>query len=352
MKRTEQHSNQWRAFLSLVRRHFLVFFNDIPTRIFTLRVPLAIFAVYVVFLRPREIDQIKSFRITNVDGLTREILNGEQREPLLHRIYGIADCWRISGVLAVSCITVSLNSNYIVVRDKERKISMDFVSSPILPRTISFSYRVFNWLVTFIINVLVYFICLIYLAAYGAYRISFVDFLAIIGIILLSALSASLLTYFICSFIQREAVRSPIVAIVSAGVGFLIGAYRPSNRGPKYIDEITMFFPGTYSAGLFRNYFRTRPINLLTQQFSSPGYERFYPLVKELTNEFSLTLNFFGHEVSPMIQVWVIFIFSGIFLALDIIFSSRNALNFLKKKKKKKKNKKETNASFSSKENG
>ena len=260
MKRNESYSSQWRAFLSLVRRHFLVFLKDVPTRIFTLMVPLAIFAVYVVFLRPMEIDEIKNFRVTNVHGLTLERLKGEQREPLRHRIYGIADCWMISGVLAVSCITVSLNSNYIVVRDKERKISMDFVSSPILPRTISFSYRIFNWIVTFRINLIVYFICLIYLAAYGAYRISFVDFLAVIGVILLSSLSASALTYFICSFIQREAVRSPIVAIVSAGVGFLIGAYRPSNRGPKYINEITRFFPGTYSAGLLRNYFRTRPI--------------------------------------------------------------------------------------------
>ena len=144
MKRNESYSSQWRAFLSLVRRHFLVFLKDVPTRIFTLMVPLAIFAVYVVFLRPMEIDEIKNFRVTNVHGLTLERLQGEQREPLRHRIYGIADCWMISGVLAVSCITVSLNSNYIVVRDKERKISMDFVSSPILPRTISFSYRLFK----------------------------------------------------------------------------------------------------------------------------------------------------------------------------------------------------------------
>lgn len=340
MKRNESYSSQWRAFLSLVRRHFLVFLKDVPTRIFTLMVPLAIFAVYVVFLRPMEIDEIKNFRVTNVHGLTLERLQGEQREPLRHRIYGIADCWMISGVLAVSCITVSLNSNYIVVRDKERKISMDFVSSPILPRTISFSYRIFNWIVTFRINLIVYFICLIYLAAYGAYRISFVDFLAVIGVILLSSLSASALTYFICSFIQREAVRSPIVAIVSAGVGFLIGAYRPSNRGPKYINEITRFFPGTYSSGLLRNYFRTRPIERLTAQFSQPGFEVFLPLVKELTNEFSLTLSFFGHSVSPFRMMWVIFIFTGIFLALDIVFSSRNALNFLTAKKKNKNKKK------------
>lgn len=335
MKRDKVYTNQWRAFLSLLERHFLVFLKDIPTRIFTLRVPLAIFAVYVVFLRPREVGQIKSFRIQNVNGLTEERLKGEQREPLRHRIYGIADCWMISGVLAVSCITVSLNSNYIVVRDKERKTSMDFVSSPILPRTISFSYRAFNWFVTFFRNVIVYLICLIYLGIYGAYRISARDFFAIIGVLLLSTLSSSTLTYFICSFIQREAIRSPIVAIVSAAVGFLIGAYRPSNRGPKYIDQITRFFPGTYSAGLLRNYFRSVPIQKLTFQFSQPGYEPFLPLVKQLTDEFSLTLSFFGLEVSPFARTWVLFIFSGIFLVLDIIFSSRNALNFLAAKKKK-----------------
>lgn len=338
--RNEKYPNQYRTFFALVRRHLLVFFKDVPTRIFTLMVPLAIFAVYAVFLRPREIDQIKDFLVNNVDGVTREVLESKQREPLLHRIYGIADCWMISGVLAVSCITVSLNSNYIVVRDKERKISRDFVSSPILPRTISFSYLVFNCIVTFMINVLVFFLSQIYLAAYGAYRISFLDFLAIIGIILLSSLSASTLTYFICSFIQREAVRSPIVAIVSAGVGFLIGAYRPSNRGPKYIGEVTRFFPGTYSAGLFRNYFMNRPVSLLTEQFSQAEYEVFKPLIGALTGEFSLTLSFFGRIVSPLTRRGVVFIFIGIFLVLDIIFSSRNALNFLQSRKKGKKKEK------------
>ena len=327
--------NQPKAFWSLTKRHLLVFLKNVPSVIFTLMVPLTVLAVYIVFLRPMEIAQIKQTLIAN--GIIYDTAT-EAGELFLHGVYGIADTWMISGVLSVSCITVSLNANVVLVRDKEREIAKDFISSPILPTTIVSSYFLFNLIVTFVTNLIVYFICLIYLACYGAYMITLLDFFAIIGVILYSSVSASLLMFFICSFITTESVMSPIVAIVSAAVGFLIGAFLPSGTGPVYIEYVTMFFPGTYSTGLFRNYFMRNPLAQLKKapELSSEAGQKF---VENLENQFSLNLNFFGHRVNPTVMSLVILLFITVFAVLCCVFSSKNYMNFsrkisLKKKKK------------------
>ncbi len=338
MNKHEKHlPHQMGVFVSLTKRHLMVFFKNIPTVIFTLMVPVAIFAVYVIFLRQLETSTIKEA----LDGMikaqstsTLEI-GSDAYKDVLSKVYGIADCWMIAGVLAVSCITVSLNTNYIVVRDKESGVNRDFISSPIDSRVTVASYFVFNVIVTFLINFIVYLICLIYLLIYGAYMITFVDFWAIIGVLLLSTISASLITFFICSFIHTEAVLSPIVAIFSAAVGFLVGAYLPANMGPKYIGYITTFFPGTYSVGLLRNYFLTAPIKQLALSLSPYGLDS---LIEELQAQFSLNIDFFGNLVSPSIMWIVLVIFSGIFGALNLIFADKNFLRITFSKKKKKKN--------------
>ncbi len=341
MKKEKQQSklsNQGFVFYSLTKRHLLVFFKNIPTVIFTLMVPLAILAVYIIFLRQLETTSIKQ-ALDDIIRQNNSILGMESHvdeyNEIVRKVYGIADCWMVSGVLAVSCITVSLNANYIVVRDKESLVTRDFVSSPIHPNIIVASYFTFNVIVTFMVNFIVYLVCLLILYLYGAYMISILDFFSILGILLLSTVSASLIMFFICSFIKSDSVMSPIVAIVSAGVGFLIGAYLPSNFGPKYIGYITTFFPGTYSVGLLRNYFMTTPLSLLSKKLEEYGISG---VVETLSDQFALNIDFFGKEITPGFMVLVIFIFIVIFAVLNLIFSNRNFFHFTLPFKKKKEN--------------
>ena len=152
-----ERPNQLAIMLTMVKRNLKVYFKNVPIVIFTLMVPLAVLAVYALFLRPMEAQQIRSaLEQFNI------ILKPEQNPDdldFLKKIYGIADCWMMSGVLAVSCITVSLNSNYIMVKDKENDANKDMLSSPISPRTIMFSYFLFNFLVTFLVIFIVFLLC-------------------------------------------------------------------------------------------------------------------------------------------------------------------------------------------------
>ena len=108
-----ERPNQFAIMLTMVKRNLKVYFKNVPIVIFTLMVPLAVLAVYALFLRPMEAQQIRSaLEQFNI------ILKPEQNPDdldFLKKIYGIADCWMMSGVLAVSCITVSLDSPYIMV---------------------------------------------------------------------------------------------------------------------------------------------------------------------------------------------------------------------------------------------
>ncbi len=119
---------------------------------------------------------------------------------------------------------------------------------------------------------------------------------------------------------------------MSAAVGFLIGAYLPNSMMPEGVQMLTTFFPGTYSAGLFRNYFMTHPIERLLQDPRVSGNTDF---INALTSQFSLNINFFGNDVPPSIMALVIFAFSGIFLILNLAFASRNFIKVGHNSKKK-----------------
>lgn len=326
-KQANNFKNQVLVTIALTKRHFLVFIKNAPTVLFTLMVPMVILVVYALFLRPMELNQIKPLLPEQLIANTEDV----------RKVYGLVDTWMFSGVLAVSCITVSLNTCCIQVQDKEKGVSKDFISSPIRSSSIMLSYFFFNMLVTFAVNLIVYFICLIYLVCYGAFLITASDFFAIIGIILFSTISASLITFFICSFIKNESVLSAMLAIFSAAIGFLIGAYLPSSMLPKGITFLTTFFPGTYSAGLFRNYFMSSQVSqledLLNSKYASYGANE---IIENIKSSFSFNLNFFGEDVPPTSMVFAISVFIVIFLVLNLVFSSSKYLNLSKVKLPKK----------------
>lgn len=328
--------NQLSAFASLTKRHLKVFFKNIPTVIFTMMVPLTIFAVYLIFLRQVQLEQIQNF-YSGYASLSEEMQN---------KISALADSWMISGVLGVSCVTVSMNCQYIMVKDKENMLNRDMISSPINPNVIMFSYFAFNIIVTFLINLLVFFISLIVLVCYGAYLISILDFFALIGVLLYSTITAALFSFLVASFVNTEAVMSPIIAICCAAIGFLIGAYLPNNMMPSYINNLTGFFPGTYSVGLFRNFLMHGQVEQILANGSIADSDSLISALGEQFNIFQneaggvyVSVSFFGLPINSGNMVLVMFIFIVAFLIADLIvlhFKKFCALNKTALKKVKK----------------
>lgn len=325
----EGRPKQTRIFFALTKRHLMVYFKNVPIVFFTLMVPLAILLVYALFLRPMEIGQIKD--IIKEYGIALDSSNPADADTL-KKIYGIADSWMMAGVLSVSCITVSLNTNYIMVSDKEHDVNKDMLSSPISSKTIMFSYFAFNIIITLIVIFTVYVICLLWLVFYNAFLITAGDFFLILAVLIMSIISASLMNFFIASFIKTDSVLSTVVAIFSAVVGFLIGAYLPNSMMPKSIRTVTAFFPGTYSTAMLRNYFMRNPLEKLA---ALPVFKNNPKFIDELSSMFGFNVDFFGINVQRQTMFLVILAFIGIFLLLNICFTSNNMFNGLVRNVKK-----------------
>ena len=102
---------------------------------------------------------------------------------------------------------------------------------------------------------------------------------------------------------------------------------------PKGIALLTTFFPGTYSAGLFRNYFMSSQVNQLENLLNTKYASVSKDVVENIKSNFSFDLDFFGTNVTPNAMALAIVVFIIIFLVLNLIFSSSKYLNMGKVKK-------------------
>lgn len=317
----EVHENHNpRVYLTLVRRHFKVFFKNKIGVVFALLVPMITLILYVVFLRKLQVDAIDSNigQVIDPSRVTQGIKDGAHL---------LADGWMLSGIVAVSCISVSLNTCTIMINDRLSGVSKDFVSSPISRRSINASYIIFNILATFLITFCVLLVSYLYLGAKGGFHISVGHTFLLIPILLLSVVSASLITCFLASFLTSYNTYNSISVIVSSASGFLIGAFMPVSMLPEIAQKVPLFFPGTYSAGLLRTFclqgyydsFRNYLFNV--EHFTWDEIDR---ITQQLNDKLSMNINFFGSEVTPGYMALAIFIFAMFFIILNILFLDRN----------------------------
>lgn len=102
--------------LSLIKRNIKLFFKDKGLVIGALVGPIILIVLYFTFLNDVYRDTFKSFIPEGTSNkIINDIVNGEL----------------ISSILAVSCITVSFCSNFLMVRDKVNNARSDLLVSPV-----------------------------------------------------------------------------------------------------------------------------------------------------------------------------------------------------------------------------
>jgi len=317
---------------SLTLRHLKMFFKNKLAFFFSLLVPLITLVIYILFLRDLEFQ--------SVDGVLKTY-NLTGNELVIGQAHSLVDSWMLSGILAVSCITVSLNSCLIIITDRETGSNRDFVSSPISRSVINISYFLFNIIVTAIIIFVLLVVCLIYLGSVGSFYLSFANVMAVILCSIVSIISASLITVFVVSFVHSGAVFNSLIAIISASIGFLVGAYMPVSMLPDSVKYLCVFFPGTYSAGIFRNYFLQDQFIELMSVLRSTGVPdtTIIQMVKDLEANFTMNVSFFGHELDVPMMYLCLFVGILLFVILNLFFADRNLRAGLTGKRKRRKKK-------------
>ena len=298
------------ALFSMIKRNCKVFFKDKGMFFTSLITPIILLVLYATFLKNVYVD---SFSSSIPDGVNVDdkIING--------MVGGVL----ISSLLAVVCVTVAYCTNVILVRDKVSGARRDFLMTPVKKSIMGLSYFIASAISTLIIAFVTLTIGLIYIACMGWFLSVGDVFLIILDVIILS-LFGTAISSIINYFLNTNGQVSAVGTIVSAGYGFLCGAYMPISSFGKGLQSVLSFLPGTYGTSLIRNHF----LNGVCDEMSNQGFPN--EVIKGIKDSIDCNLYFFDNSVSIGAMYGVIV---GAVVLLIAIYILINAINPIRKKK-------------------
>lgn len=290
---------------ALIRRNSKVFFKDKGMFFTSLITPLILLVLYATFLAKVYQDSFTSYM---PEGFTvpKEVINGLVGGQL------------VSSLLAVSCVTVAFCSNLLMVLDKVSGARRDLTMGPVKSSVLSLSYFVASGVVTLIISYVAFGACLIYLYMEGWYLTGLDLVFLALDIFLLSLFGTALSSVVNCN-LSTNGQASAVGTIVTAGYGFICGAYMPISNFGEGLQKVISFLPGTYGTSLLRNH-AMRGVYEEMERLDLPA-----EIVENMKKSLDCNLYFFEKQVSiPM--MYVIMVVSTVILILVYI-----AMNAMKK---------------------
>lgn len=286
-----------KAVISLMNRNRKLFFRDKGMFFSALITPFILIVLYATFLAKVYKD---SFISVFPEGfmIAEKLIDGTVASQL------------VAALLAVSCVTVTFCVNLTMVQDKVNGARKDFNVSPISRSRIYLGYFLATVLNSLLVNGLALVIGLLYIGKMGWY-LSFVDVLWIIIDEILLVLFGSTLSSIISYPLTTQGQMSAVGTIVSAGYGFICGAYMPISNFGSGLQKALSYLPGTYGTSLIKNH-------MLRGVFEKMESEK---LPQELITAIRETLDcnpqFHGNVVNT---TQMILIMSGSIVVLGAIF--------------------------------
>lgn len=226
--------------LALTRRNIKLFFRDKGMFFTSLITPLILLVLYATFLGNVYRD---SFLANLPQGMVLQ-------ESLVD---GFVGGQLISSILAVSCVTVSFCSNFLMVQDKANGCIRDMTIAPVRSAVLSVSYYLATLISSLLICLVAAGICLGYVAAVGWYMTAGDVVLLLLDVVLL-VLFGTALSSIINYFLSTQGQISAVGTIISSGYGFICGAYMPISSFGEGLQKVISFLPGTYGTALVRNH--------------------------------------------------------------------------------------------------
>lgn len=211
-------------------------------------------------------------------------------------------------------IQLDFCSNFLMVQDKANGTIRDLRISPVKSATLSLSYYTATLFSTLIICFAATGICLTYVAIVG-WNMSLADIFFLFLDILLLVLFGTALSSIINFFLSTQGQISAVGTIISAGYGFICGAYMPISSFGKGLQKIISFLPGTYGTSLIRNHTMQGALAEIQNQ----GIP--IVIIEKLKDSLDCNLYFFGSQVNIgtmyMILGITILVLIGIYILLN-----------------------------------
>ena len=292
----------------LVRRNTKLFFKDKGMFFTSLITPGILLLLYSTFLGNV---YKNSFIALMPEGVTlsNEILNGVVGGQL------------ISSILAVSCVTVAVSCNMLMVQDKASGGLKDLTMTPVKNSSLALGYYFATLISTLIICYAATSLCLVYIAITGWYM-SLADVLLLFIDIFLLVMFGTALSSVINFFLSTQGQIAAVSTIVSSCYGFICGAYMPISQFSPGLQKAVSLLPGTYGTALVR----THSLRGVFGEMKEIGVPQ--EILDEMGKSVDINVYFFGDRVSVgtmfVILGGAVAALVGIYVLLNVFLKKKN----------------------------
>lgn len=264
---------------ALVRRNTKLYFKDKGMFFTSLITPLILLVLYGTFL-------------SNVyEEIFRDALEAAGATVPDKLIGGCVGGQLVSSLLAVSCVTVAFCSNLLMVQDKITGARQDLTIAPVKNSTLALGYYLSTLCSTLLICFITAGVCLGYLGLVGWYLIPG-DAAAVFADVALLVLFGTALSSCVNFALSTNGQASAVGTIVSAGYGFVCGAYMPISQFSPGLQKVISFLPGTYGTSLLRNH----ALRGVFAEMEIRGFPA--EVVEAIRDSVDCNLYFFGNKVA------------------------------------------------------
>lgn len=268
------------GFGSLTKRGLKLFFKDKGMLFSSLITPIILLVLYITFLAKVYNDSfVSSLEAAHFSDFPQELIDATVGGQLF------------SSLLAVCCITVAFCCNMIMVQDKVSGARKDLMLTPVKRSTLALSYYLSTFISTFIICLIAEGASFIYLASVGWY-LSVGDILLALLDVFLLVMFGTALSSIVNFFLKSQGQISSVGTVVSAGYGFICGAYMPISQFGEGLQKVLSFLPGTYGTALIRSH----SLNGVFREMSALGFPD--EVVEGIKKSIDCSVYFFGNKVT------------------------------------------------------
>ena len=288
---------------ALVCRNRKLFFKDKGMLFSSMITPAILIVLYATFLANVYKDSFVS-ATKDMIALSDKVINGTVAAQLA------------AALLAVSCVTVTFCVNLTMVQDRASGARKDFDVSPVSKTKIYIGYFLSTVLNSLMVNGTALALCLLYILKMGWYM-SVSDVIFVIMDMIILVLFGSTLSSIVSYPLKTQGQLSAVGTIVSAGYGFVCGAYMPISNFSSGLQKALSYLPGTYGTSLVKNHM----LNGVYKEMADTGLPS--EAVTAIRNTLDCNPVFRGHVVGVsqmyLIMAGSILVFGAAYLLIIMI---------------------------------
>ena len=229
-----------KTLFALIGRNRKLFFRDKGMLFSALITPMILIVLYATFLANVYKDSFQSALPEFMD-VSEKLINGTVASQLA------------AALLAVSCVTVTFCVNLTMIQDRANGSRKDFNVAPVKKPVIYLGYFFSTVLNSLMVTVLALVICLAYVKTMGWY-LGAGDVLLLLADIVVLVLFGTVLSSIVCYPLKTQGQMSAVGTIVSAGYGFICGAYMPISNFSEGLQKFMSYLPSTYGTSMLKNH--------------------------------------------------------------------------------------------------